>query len=113
MKRIAVGIDGSRSGVQAARFAGELAEAAGAELVVIYVRGHSQTPDGPMPARMAAVRASYERERERRAWAQAAGALEGLRLSWSFLECMGDPAEQLERLLDLPPRRPVKVDGGD
>lgn len=53
-----------------------------------------------MPARMAAVRASYERERERRARAQAAGALEGLRLSWSFLECMGDPAEQLEAVAD-------------
>ena len=100
MKRIVVGIDGSESSIQAARFAGELAEATGAELLVIYVRGHSEAPDGPMPARMAALLTSYDRERERRARARAEGALAGLRLSWSFLECLGDPAEQLEAVAD-------------
>jgi nucleotide-binding universal stress UspA family protein len=98
VKRIVVGIDGSQSSIQAARFAGELAEATGAELVVIYVLGPSQTPDGPMPAKMAAVRAG--REREQRARERAEGALEGLRLSWSFLECLGDPAERLEAVAD-------------
>ena len=100
MKRIVVGIDGSRSSVQAARFAGELAEATEAELVVIYVCGPSQTPDGPMPPRMAGVRAGYEHQRERRARERAEGALEGLGVSWSFLECLGDPAEQLEAVAD-------------
>jgi nucleotide-binding universal stress UspA family protein len=100
MKRIVVGIDGSQSSIHAARFAGELAEATGAELVVIYVRAPSETPNGPMPPKMAAVRASYHRQRERRAHQQAAGALEGLGVSWSFLECMGDPAEQLEAVAD-------------
>jgi nucleotide-binding universal stress UspA family protein len=100
MKRIVVGIDGSQSSVQAARFAGELAEATGAELVVIYVRGPSQMPDGPMPPRMTAVRASYDHQRERRARQQTEGALEGLGVSWSFLECLGDPAEQLEAVAD-------------
>jgi nucleotide-binding universal stress UspA family protein len=100
MKRIVAGIDGSQSSIQAARFAGRLAEATGAELVVIHVRAPSETPDGPLPPRMAAVRASYERDCERRARERAVGALEGLRLSWSFLECIGDPAEQLEAVAD-------------
>ena len=100
MKRIVVGIDGSGSSVQAARFAGELAEATGAELVVVQVRGHRDGPDGPMPPRMAATRASYDRRRELRARQRAESALAGLRLSWSFLECLGDPAEQLEAAAD-------------
>jgi nucleotide-binding universal stress UspA family protein len=100
MKRIVVGIDGSQSSIQAARYAGELAEATGAELMVIYVLGPSQTPDGPTPAKMAAVRAGYDRKRQQRARERAEGALEGLRLSWSFLECLGDPAEQLEATAD-------------
>jgi nucleotide-binding universal stress UspA family protein len=100
MKRIVVGIDGSESSIQAARFAGELAEATRAELLVLYVRGRSEAPDGPMPARMAALLTSYDRERERRARARAEEALAGLGLSWSFLECLGDPAEQLEIVAD-------------
>jgi nucleotide-binding universal stress UspA family protein len=47
MERIVVGVDGSTSSVQAARFAGELAGATGAELVVIHVRAPSQPPDSP------------------------------------------------------------------
>jgi nucleotide-binding universal stress UspA family protein len=53
-----------------------------------------------MPATVAAVRAGYDRERQQRARKRATGALEGLRLSWSFLECLGDPAEQLETTAD-------------
>lgn len=100
MNRIVAGIDGSKSSVQAARFAGELAEATGAELVVIHVQAHSETRNGPIPPKAAAVLASYMQQRERLARQQAEEALNGLRVSWSFVVRIGDPAEQLEAIAD-------------
>jgi nucleotide-binding universal stress UspA family protein len=96
MRQVVVGVDASDASVEAARFAGRLAQETGAELTVVYVR---TTPfQGADQDLGVGELETYWQAAEQQAAQRTTQALVGCTAGWSFQVRAGDPAEQLEQV---------------
>jgi nucleotide-binding universal stress UspA family protein len=97
VREVVVGADATRSGAEAAAFAGRLARDVGAHLTVVYVRdvpvGYSGPPiDGPVQLE------AYFEQVEALVRGRVSRALAALEVAWDFrVGAGGEPAEVLDR----------------
>jgi nucleotide-binding universal stress UspA family protein len=96
MQQIVVGVDASDASLEAARFAGRLAEQTGAELTVVHVRA-APFPGAEQDLDVGELEI-YWQAAEQRAAQQTSQALAGCTAQWSFQVRAGDPAQELERV---------------
>jgi nucleotide-binding universal stress UspA family protein len=89
-------VDASDASLEAAQFAGRLAEQTGAELTVVHVRA-SPFPVAEQDLDVGELE-TYWQAAEQHAAHQTSQALAGCTAQWSFQVRAGDPAQELERV---------------
>jgi nucleotide-binding universal stress UspA family protein len=90
-----VGVDGTADSLAALGTAADLAEDAGASLVVVHVRHESAMSASSIDAGAGAAISDALDQVEKMSRERAAGVLTGRKVDWRFEICGGDPATEL------------------
>jgi nucleotide-binding universal stress UspA family protein len=90
-----VGVDGTADSLAALNAAADLAEEAGASLVVVHVRHESTMPAASIEAGAGAAISDALDQVEKMSRERASDVLAGRKVDWRFEVSLGDPATEL------------------